>query len=49
MQSISHFWDWSNTTGNTSIQNAFSCTRFQNILQNLHFANNITADHADKA
>lgn len=45
----SHYWNWHNTTRNTGIQNAFSQTRFQNILQNLHFANNTPADHADKA
>ena len=49
LASISHYWNWNNTIRNTGIQNAFSETHFQNILQNLHFANNILVDHADKA
>ena len=49
LPSISHYWDWNNTIGNTGIQNAFSRSRFQNILQNIHFASNITAERADKA
>ena len=46
--SISHYWDQNNTIGNTGIQNAFSPTNFQNILQTPRFVNNITVDHAYK-
>ena len=49
LPSISHYWDWNNTIEKTGIQNAFSPKHFQNILNNLHFANRITADHANKA
>ena len=48
LPSISHYWGWNNTIGNTGIQNAFSPTNFQNILQTLRFINNITVDHAYK-
>lgn len=35
--------------GLDGIQNVFTRSRFQNILQNLHFANNDTAEDTDKA
>ena len=47
LSSISHYWDWSNTIGNAGIQNVFTCSHFQHILQNLHFTN--SAGHTDKA
>ena len=49
LTSISHYWDWNNIIGNPRIQKIFTCSHFQNISQNLHFANNGTADHIDKA
>ena len=49
LPSISHYWDSYNTIGNNAIQNTFTRARFQNILQNLHFSNNNTADKTDKA
>ena len=45
--SISQYWDWNNTTGDNGIQNVFTRSHFQNILQTFHFAYDDTVDHRD--
>ena len=45
---LSLYWDSDVFIGNTGIQNVFIRDRFKEILQNLHFADNIQSDQEDK-
>lgn len=48
LPAISMYWDSDIFIGNTGIQNVSTRNRFQEILQNLHFTNNTSADTSDK-
>ena len=43
------YWEWSQYAGNEGIRNVMSRTRFEQILQNLHFADNQKEEKIDKA
>ena len=48
LPNISMYWNYEHFIGNTGIQNVFTRTRFQEILQNIHFADNSKNDSSDK-
>ena len=48
LPSLEGYWLTDNCIGNEKIQNVMTRTRFQSILQNLHFSNNDNDDKADK-
>ena len=48
LPNISMCWNYEHFIGNTGIQNVFMRTRFQEILQNIHFADNSKNDSSDK-
>ena len=43
------YWSTNKCIGNEKIQNVMARTRFQSILQNLHFSNNDNGDKTDKS
>ena len=48
LPSISMYWDCDHFTGNNGIQNIFTRGRYQDILQNLHFADNSKQDQTNR-
>ena len=48
LPSLEDYWSSDKCIGNEKIQNVMTRTRFQSILQNLHFSNNDNDDKADK-
>ena len=46
--SVTSYWEVDQYTGNVEIKNGMIQHKFQNILQNLHFANNGNDDKSDK-
>ena len=42
------YWDCDHFVGNIGIQNLFTRTRYQEVLETLHFADNIKQDKTDK-
>ena len=45
---ISMYWDFDHFIGNNVIQNSLTRGRYQEILQNLHFADNSKQDQSNK-
>ena len=48
LPSLEDYWSTDKSIGNEKIQNVFTRTRFQSILQNLHFSNNNNYNKTDK-
>ena len=48
LPSLEDYWSTDKCIGNEKIQNVMTRTRFQSILQNLHFSNNDNDDKTDK-
>ena len=48
LSSLENYWSTDKCIGNEKIQNVKTRTRFQSILQNLHFSNNDNDDKTDK-
>ena len=48
LSSLEDYWSTDKCIGNEKIQNVKTRTRFQSILQNLHFSNNDNDDKTDK-
>ena len=48
LPSLEDYWSTNKCIGNEKIQNVMTRTRFQSILQNLHFSNNDNDDKTDK-
>ena len=48
LPSLEDYWSTDKCTGNEKIQNVMTRTRFQTILQNLHFSSNDNDDKTDK-
>jgi len=48
LPNIQLYWDGNHFIGNVGIQNIFTRSRFQEILQNLHFSDNSNQDESDK-
>ena len=48
LPSVASYWVVEQCIGNDGIKNVMTCQRFQDILQNLHFANNEKDDKSDK-
>ena len=48
LPSIPLFWDCNHFLGNVGIQNIFARTRYQVVLQNNHFADDMNQDKTDK-
>ena len=49
LPSLEDFWSTDKCIRNEKIQNVMTRTRFQSILQNLHFSNNDNGDKTDKS
>ena len=49
LTSLAGYWLTDKCIGNEKIQNVMTRTRFQSILQNLHFSNNDNDDKTDKS
>ena len=48
LPTIKIFWEWSHYVGNERIRNVMSRTRFEQIVPNLHFADNQKEEKNDK-
>ena len=48
LPSVASYWEVEQYIGNDGIKNVMTRQRFQDILQNLHFANNEKDDKSDK-
>ena len=48
LPSIPMYWDCDYFIGNVGIQNIFTRLRYQEVLQNLHFADNTKQNKTDK-
>ena len=48
LRSMINYWDSDSFIGNNGIKSMMTRQRFQDIIQNLHFCNNRTADVSDK-
>ena len=48
LPSVANYWEVEQYIGNDGIKNAMTRQRFQDILQNLYFANNEKDDKGDK-
>ena len=46
---ISMYWDYDHFIGNTDVENIFTKGRYQEIMQNLHFADNSKQDQTNKS
>lgn len=49
LPTIEHYWSVDSFIGNAAIRDVMTRNRFKDILRNLHFSNNQTADLTDKA
>ena len=49
LPSLEDYWSTDKCIGNDKIQNVMTRTRFQSILQNLHFSNDDNDDKTDKS
>ena len=48
LPTIKSYWNWQQLIGNESIRNIMARTRFEDILQNLHFSDNTKDDKSEK-
>ena len=49
LPSISMYWDYDHFIGNNDMENIFTKGRYQEIMQNLHFADNSKQDQTNKS
>ena len=49
LPSISMYWDYDHFIGNNDMENIFTKGKYQEIMQNLHFANNSKQDQTNKS
>ena len=49
LPSISMYWDYDHFIGNNDMENIFTKGRYQEIMQNLHFADNSKKDQTNKS
>ena len=49
LPSLEDYWSTGKCIGNKKIQNVITSTKFQSILQNLHYSNNDNEDKTDKS